>query len=329
MPDDELLRLARAGSLRDPAVRGAQLRRMLADPKADALLQDFATQWLRVREFDRFTPDQELYPLYFTPENAQLGDNMKAQPLAFVREILQKNLPAKVLLDSDWTMLNERLARFCGIAGVRGEHFRRVDLPGDSQRGGLLGMAGVHKWGSDGNRTKPVERAKYVLDVFFNERPDPPPANVGEVEPNVTGAFLTVRQRLDLHRRIASCAACHRKLDPYGLALENFNAIGQWRERQDGEQRNWGEAPRIDASGEFPNGRTFADLAEFKRALKEQEDRFLKGLAEKLFAYALGRSVEPADRPTIEALVAASKRNGATLPSLIEAVVASEAFRTK
>jgi hypothetical protein len=234
-------------------------------------------------------------------------------------------------------MLNERLAKFCGIDGVIGDDLRSVELSADADhahavRGGLLGMAGVHNWGSDGNRTKPVERGKYVLDVLFNDPPPPPPPNAGEVEPNLRGERLTVRERLARHREQTTCNNCHRRIDPYGLALENFNAIGQWRDRLDGEKplAHWGEdRPPIDASGTLPNGRAFATFVEFQAALAEQEDRFLRGLAEKLFVYALGRTIEPSDRATIDRLVAETKRDAGRLRRLVTGIVLTDQFGEK
>jgi hypothetical protein len=234
-------------------------------------------------------------------------------------------------------MLNERLAKFCGLAGVTGGEFRRVELSAASNeaadvRGGLLGMAGVHKWGSDGNRTKPVERGKYVLDALFNDPPPPPPPNAGEVEPNLRGERLTVRERLARHREQTTCNNCHRRIDPYGLALENFNAIGQWRDRLDGEKplAHWGEdRPPIDASGTLPSGREFRTFVDFQAALGEQEDRFLRGLAEKMFVYALGRTIEPSDRATIERLVVDTKRDGGRLRRMVSGLVQTPQFRQK
>ena len=190
-------------------------------------------------------------------------------------------------------------------------------------------MAAVHKWGSDGNRTKPVERGKYLLDVLFNDPPKPPPPNVGEVEPNVRGEDLTVRQRLDQHRTIPACANCHRTIDPYGLALENFNVIGKWRTKQDGERGWWPDEAVIDATGTLPDGTQYQNIEEFRSALRSQSDRFLRGLSEKMCTYALGRIVEPSDRTLIDNLVTQMKSNGNTLASLIEGIVLSDQFLTK
>lgn len=329
MPDDELFSLAEAGELSDPAVREAQVDRMLADPKAEALVEGFAAQWLKAGEFDRFAVDMGLYREWYAFENAGLNDAVNAEPVAFFREILTQDLSALNFLDADWTMANEDLARWYGIDGVTGKELRRVSLPAESHRGGLVTMAAVHKWGSDGNRTKPVERGKYVLGVLFNDPPPPPPPNVTEVEPNVEGENLTVRQRLDQHRTIESCAACHRGIDPYGLALENFNAIGRWRTKQDGERANWPKEAVIEPGGKLPNGVEFATIEEFRAALRAQSDRFLRGISEKMFTYALGRGVEPGDRGMIDQLVAELKANGETFRGLIKAIARDEKFLTK
>jgi len=329
LPDETLRAAASAGELIKPEHLAAEVDRMFADPKAEALVTGFAASWLKAREFDRFDVDRNLYRDYYAVTRAGLNDAVNAEPLAFFREVLTHDLSVLNFLDSDWTMVNEPLAAWYGLPGVNGAEFQRVALPPGSPRGGLVGMAALHKWGSDGNRTKPVERGKYVLDVLFNDPPDPPPPNVGEVEPNVEGAMLTVRQRLDQHRTIESCRNCHARLDPYGLGLESFNVVGLWREKQDGEREWWPKEAVIDASGVFPNGRSFANFAEYRTGLADQSDRFLHGLAEKLFAYALGRNVEPTDRGTIEGLVKAMKEDGMTLRSLVKAMVCSKAFLEK
>jgi len=325
MPDKELFALAKAGRLGDPAVLTSQVDRMLADEKSQALVRGFATQWLRADEFLVFTPDARLYKEY----DDRLGEAMVGEALAFFAEVLHKDEPALAFIDADWTMVNERLAEFYGLDGVEGEHFRRVKLPADSPRGGILGMAGVAMLGSDGNRTKPVHRGVYVREVLFNDPPDPPPPNAGEVEPNIKGENLTVRDRLLQHQQIASCAACHRGIDGYGLALENFNAIGAWRTRQDGEDFRGSNTPLIDPAGTLPGGKSFATFAEFKAILALQQDRFARGLSEKMLTYALGRPVEPADRNLVDRLARQMAAQNYTLRSLIRGIVTSEAFSSK
>ncbi len=329
LPDETLDALAASGELSDPAIRAAQVDRLLADPRAEALVEGFATQWLKASEFDRFAVDRQLYRDYYAVENAGLNEAINTEPLAFFREILRADLPVTDFLDADWTMANETLAAWYGLPRVDGEEFRPVSLPADSPRGGLVAMAAVHKWGSDGNRTKPVERGKYLLDVLFNDPPNPPPPNAGEVEPNVDGENLTVRQRLDQHRVIESCRACHARIDPYGLALENFNVVGKWRTKQDGERGYWPDTAVIDAGGTFPNGLSFANVGEFRAGLADQSDRFLRGLAEKMLTYALGRGVEASDRSLVDRLVAEMKTHDLTFRSLIKAIVADETFARK
>ncbi len=325
MPDAKLFALAGAKELQKPDVLEAQVDRMLDDEKSQALVTGFGAQWLRTSEFLRFQPDSKIYRDY----DEQLGEAMVKQTLAFFEEVLRRDASTLSFIDSDWTMVNERLAKFYGIDGVKGEQFRKVTLPKESVRGGLLGQAGVALWGSDGTRTKPVNRGVYVREVLFNNPPDPPPPNVGEIEPQIEGKNLTVRQRLLQHQKIETCAACHRNIDPYGLALENFNAIGAWRERQDGEGFRGRNAPPIVTKGQLPNGKTFKNFLEFRQLLVEQKDRFCRALSEKMFIYALGRPIQPSDRSSIDSIAARVAKNEYTLKSLIKAIVKSKQFATK
>lgn len=325
MPDAELFRLAREQKLRDPDVIAQQVDRMLADPRAEGLVDGFARQWLHVDTFRNFRPDARQYQDY----DDALGEAMEGETLAFFREILKHDLSVLNFIDSDFTMVNQRLARHYGIDGIEGDEFRRVPLPAEAQRGGLLMQAGVLMAGSDGDRTKPVSRGVYVREVLFNDPPDPPPPNVGEIEPNIEGKNLTVRERLIQHQQIQSCAACHRTIDPYGLALENYDVIGRWRDRQNGEGFNPRRAPEIDASGTLPNGKSFATPAEFKALLLGQAHRFRRGLTEKLMIYALGRPLEPSDDPTVERLSTRLPQQGDTLRALIKGIATSRTFLTK
>lgn len=329
LPDDELQAAAEAGALSQPEELLAHAGRMLNDQRGAALVDGFARQWLKADEFDRFAIDRNLYRDFYSTQNVGLNEAINREPLEFFAELLRSDGNVLSFLDSDWTMANETLARHYQIPDVTGEEFVRVSLPPETHRGGLTTMAAIHKWGSDGNRTKPVERGKYILDVLFNDPPKPPPPNVGEVEPNIKGENLTVRQRLDQHRTIAACASCHRTIDPYGLALENFSVVSKWRTKQDGERGWWPNEAVIDPSGTLPNGTTFSTVEEFRDALAGQGDRFLRGLSEKMFTYALGRIVEPGDRAVVDGLVQRMKINGNTLRSLIEGIVLSDEFLTK
>lgn len=325
MPDERLFELAKSQRLREPSVLQAEVNRMLADAKSEAFVQGFAAQWLRTDEFRTFRPDERLYPDY----DDELGEAMVQETLSFFKEILHQDLSALNFIDSDFTMLNEKLAKFYGIPGVQGDEFRPVALPEGSHRGGLLTQAGVLMYGSDGNRTKPVHRGVYVREVLFNDPPNPPPPNVGEIEPNIKGKNLTVRERLLQHQQIASCAACHRTIDPYGLALENYDVIGMWREQQNGEDFRGNNRPPIIASGTLPNGKSFETPDEFKALLMEQRDRFARALTEKLLIYALGRPLEPRDRTLVDRLATQMANNGYSLRSLLHGIVTSEAFLEK
>lgn len=325
MPDDQLFALATAGKLQDPATLNDQVDRMLADPKIDRFVDGFARQWLRTDTFLAFAPDKYLYKSY----DEKLAAAVVREPLEFFRNILKHDLSTLNFIDSDFVVVNDRLAEHYGMAGVEGEHFRRVDLPAASPRGGLLGMAGVHQAGSDGVRTKPVARAVYVREVLFNDPPDPPPPGAGEIEPNIQGERLTVRERLLQHQQIESCAACHRSLDPYGLALENFNVIGAWRDRQDGEDFRGNNRPPIEVRGRLPSGVEFDNFEEFRQRLLDQDDRFRRGLAEKMLVYALGRPVEPTDDGTLTRAVEAMAEQGDTFRALIKSLVNSKVFLQK
>ena len=324
MPDDELFKLAAAGRLRDPAVLTAQVQRMLADPKSEQFVTNFAGQWLSVRDYGAIKPAAE-YRDYDPP----LEHASQHEPFAFFAEVLNKNLPITSFIDSDFLVINERLARHYGIAGVKGAEFRRVRIGPEHHRGGVLGMAGLMTYLADGTRTLPMRRGTWVLRELLNDPPNNPPPNAGEIQPNTSGKNLTVRQRLELHRRDDVCASCHAKLDPYGLALENYDAIGAWRERFNGEGYRGSNGPLLDVSGRFPNGHTFATLEEYKSGLMAQKDKFARALAIKMVTYALGRPVGYTDHKLIESLVGTLKKNDYRIQSLIHAIVASEAFNSK
>lgn len=336
MPDDRLFELAAEGRLHEPATLTREADRLIDDPRSRALVDGFAAQWLKTGEFLEFTPDQKIYAGFYRQYDPQLRESMDDEPLAFFEEILRHDLSVMNFIDSQFVVVNKPLADFYGLpaAGPFNSRsaeleFRRIELPDDSPRGGLLGQAGIHLRGSDGVRTKPVNRGVYVREVFFNDPPDPPPPNVGEVEPNIEGEHLTVRDRLLQHQQIEACASCHRGIDAYGLALENFDVTGAWRDRQNGEEFRGNNTPPINASGTLPNGHSFADFEEFKVLLLAQQDRFRRALCEKLFLYALGRPVTYADRDTIEEIAARMAENGDTLRAAIRALILTEAFRIK
>ena len=324
MPDDELFNLAAAGKLRDTAELQRQVKRMLADPKAREFAENYAGQWLHVRDYPSVMPAQD-----YKDYDAALAAAGQEEPVAFFEEVLRNDLSITNFLDSDFAMVNERLAKFYGIDGVKGDEFRRVALEPEHRRGGALTMAGLLTYLADGTRTLPVRRGAWILEEIFNDPPPPPPPNAGEIQPNASGVNLTVRERLERHRNEATCASCHAKIDPLGLALENYDAIGAWRDVQNGEGFRANKAPPIDASGELPGGRTFTGPAEFKQALLAEKDRFARAFAEQMLTYALGRPVGYVDNTTLDRLTSTLAANEYRLQSLITAIVSSEPFLTK
>jgi hypothetical protein len=324
LPDDELFALATKGNLREPSTLRAQVARMLADPKCRRFVESFAGQWLDVELFGSVEPAKE-YKEY----DAKLKAAEREEPLAFFQQVLNENLPVTNFLDSPFVVINERLAKHYGIEGVQGEAFQKVALRPEHHRGGVLGMAGLMTLLSDGTRTLPVRRGAWVLEKLLNDPPPPPPPNAGEIQPNTAGARLTVRERLAKHRSEPNCASCHAKLDSYGLALENYDAIGSWRERQNGEGISGPKAPAIDPSGALKSGREFSDLAGYKAALLAEKEKFVRAFTEKLLTYALGRPVGYVDNTTLEKITNAAAKSDYRLQDLIQAVVSSEPFLTK
>ena len=325
MPDAELFELAENGELGEPSVLATQVDRMLADPKSKEFVENFAGQWLSVRDFGSIMPAQQLYKEY----DSALEEASKREAYAFFEEILAKDLSITHFLDSDFLMINQRLAEHYGIQGVTGEEFQRVAITPDHHRGGVLGMAGLMTLLADGTRTLPVRRAAWIVENLFNDPPPPPPPNAGEVQPNTAGEKLTVRERLERHRNEATCASCHATLDPYGMALENYDAIGKWRTRQNGEGFRGKNSPVLDVSGELPGGMKFQSLEEFKSALVRDKDRFARALSQRMLTYALGRPVGYSDRDTVESFVEKLKANDYRIQTLIHAIVACESFQTK
>ncbi|QDU96629.1 DUF1592 domain-containing protein [Lignipirellula cremea] len=324
MPDEELLGLAKAGKLQQQGVVAEQVKRMLADPKAGQFVRNFAGQWLSVRDYGSIMPAAE-----YRDYDSSLERASQQEPLAFFAEVLQHNLPVTSFLDSDFLVINERLARHYGIDGVEGDEFRRVSIQPEDHRGGVLGMAGLMTYLADGTRTLPMRRGSWVLRELLNDPPNSPPPNAGEIQPNTAGKDLTVRQRLELHRSDQICASCHFKLDPYGLALENYDAIGAWRERFNGEGFRGRNGPVLDVSGSFPSGRSFETLEEYKAGLLQDKDKFARALAVKMLTYALGRPVGYADHALVDKLVGDLQQHDYRIQSLIYGIVASEPFRSK
>ena len=338
-PDARLTELAAAGKLRDVKTLRAEIERLLKDKKSDRFVEDFLGQWLKLRAIAANDPDKKLYP-EFSP---YLQDAMVAETRAYFRELLEKNLDARHLVKSDFVMVNEKLAKHYGIAGVTGAQIRRVPLPADCPRGGFLTQGAILKITANGTTTSPVPRGAFVMDRLFGQPPDPPPPNTAAVEPDVRGA-TTIRELLDKHRDNASCAACHAKMDPPGFALESFDVIGGFRTRY----RSMGEGepaprggidpfigikftlgPNVDASGVLPDERKFADIREFQTLAAANSELLLKNLAQQLAIYATGRDLAFSDRDPIAALIASTQKQGGGVRTLIHELTQSQLFQTR
>lgn len=314
MPDEDLLQAAAEGGLANPEALHAQVRRMLKDPKAVALVDDFAGQWLELRNLDSIRPDPDQFPQF----DKDLRKAMYTETHMFMSAVIQEDRSILDLIDGKYTFLNEKLARFYGIPGVNGNEFRRVSLDG-TERSGVLTQASVLTVTSYPTRTSPVLRGKWILENVLNAPPPPPPPGVGSIDTKSGILSGTMRQIMEKHRANPSCAACHTRMDPLGFALENYNAIGQWR-TQDGGQP-------IDSSGSLPNGANFKGSAELKQLLMSNKDAFAECLTEKLMIYALGRGLESYDRPAMKQIIAGLKSNDYKFSALINGIVDSAPFQ--
>jgi len=325
LPDAPLLEAARQGSLGRPEVLRSQVQRMLHDPRIERFAAGFPRQWLRLGKVGMFPPDKKLYPDY----DEHLQKSMVEETTATFREVLLKNLSLREFLDSDWTMLNARLAEHYGVSGVDGDDFRRVSLAPESHRGGLLTQASILSLTSDGTRHRPVHRGVWVMESILGRSPPPPPANVPPIEPTpAKSPKATLRMKLDAHKSDPNCAACHRKIDPLGFAFDAFDAIGRWRTVEvvrDGA----GDNPKVDPRGELPDGRTFADAGEFKKLLLADVDKFNAAFIEKLATYALRRGMMVDDRPALSELARRSKAGDYRLGAIVEALALSELFQKR
>lgn len=328
MPDEELFRLAESGQLRKPEVRMQQVDRMLADPRSDAFVRNFTGQWLGLRLVGANPPAEDLYPQY----DRHLETSMVGESEAYFREFLQNDLDVRGMIRSDFVTVNERLARFYGIPGVRGDTFRKVSVPDGVHRGGIVTQASILTTTSNGTRTSPVKRGTWILKTLLGTDPGLPVANAGEIAPKVPGIDkATVRQRLEIHRELPQCARCHSKIDPLGFALENFNAAGEWRD-QEGfgyKGRVQRDDPVINASSRMPDGTEINGVEGLQTAMLTQEDLFLKSLVSKLLTYALGREPSLADQPKIQQTVKTMKTKGFTIRSVLHEIVTSQQFASR
>jgi mono/diheme cytochrome c family protein len=316
MPDDELLGLAMRGKLRTPEVLDAQVDRMLADPKALALAENFAGQWLEIRNLDSIRPDPDKFPIW-SPE---LRDAMRTETQLFFTTILRKNRSIVDFIDARYTFLNELLAKYYGIEGVTGPEFRRVSLT-TAERGGVLSQASVLAVSSYPTRTSVAIRGKYVLQNILASPPPPPPPDVPALDERAVGTTMSLRQQMEAHRANAVCASCHSRMDPLGFGLENYDALGKWRTDDGGFP--------VDSSGVLPGGKSFSSPAQMRQILVGMLPDFSRCLTEKMLTYALGRGLAAYDRPTVRAITTRLAASGYGLQTLVHEVVRSLPFQSR
>lgn len=339
-PDEELRQSAARHELQQPEVLRAQTERLLAHPKARRFVDAFLDYWLDLRRILATSPDAELYSDYYLDD--LLTESALEETQRFFVELLREDLPARHLVASEFAMVNERLAAHYNLPPVRGVAMRRAPLPPDSPRGGLLTQAAVLKVTANGTTTSPVLRGAWIMERILGQKPPPPPPSVPAVEPDIRGA-TTIREQLDKHRDVESCAGCHAKIDPPGFALESFDVMGGWRERyraeggqtpekglaKSGQKFSFHYALPVDASGELPDGRKFRDIREFKTLLLQDEKLIARNLVKQLTVYATGAPVRFADREPVEAILERAASSHYGVRSLIHELVQSELFRNK
>jgi hypothetical protein len=339
-PDEALRTRAAAGKLHEPAVLRAETERLLADPKAHRFQEAFLDYWIDLRKMEESTPSTTLYNDYYLDD--ALAEAALLETRLFFDEMLRRDLPARTVVDSDFTYLNERLAVHYDVPGVKGVAMRRVTLPAESPRGGIMTQASVLKITANGTTTSPVLRGKWIVERILGlDIPPPPP--VAAVEPDIRGA-VTIREQLAKHREDASCAACHRKMDPPGFALESFDVLGAWRDRyrgadeakpalkglgKNGHPFGFHFGLPVDATGELPDGRPFQDIRDFKRLVREDDAMLARNLARQLLIFATGAPVRFGDRAEIENILQRSKAHRYGLRTLVHEVVQSPLFLNK
>ena len=314
MPDAELFRLAEQGSLKDSATLNQQVERMLVDPKSKRFSNNFLRIWLELDNIGKMPPSREFVSFY----RDNLESAMRKETELLFEHVLATNLPVLELLSADYSFMNRELAAHYGISGLEGNEFRKVSLSG-AERGGILGHGSFLTASANGVDTSPVVRGIYVMNKLLDYTPPPPPDDVPEIEPDVTGA-TTLREKLVKHRADASCAQCHKKIDPAGFALENYDAIGAWRVKYDRKLD-------VDPSGQLPNGKTFSTPGEFKNLVLEQEKTFIRCLTKKMLTYAIGRKLNSGDRLVVDGMVEEMNNSSGGLRDLVKQVVLSKTFR--
>ncbi|MBV8322222.1 MAG: DUF1592 domain-containing protein [Hyphomicrobiales bacterium] len=318
IPDDELLVAAERGALSDPSVLAAQVRRMLADPRLQALVKNFSGQWLYLRNIAGIQPDSTSFPNF----DENLRQALAQETELLIESTLREDRSVADLLRTDYTFLNQRLAEHYGIKGIYGNEFRRVTLD-DPQRYGLLGQASILTVTSYPNRTAPTIRGKWVLEQLLGTPPPPPPPNVPSLKDDASTKTLTMRQRMEQHRANPTCAVCHKMMDPLGFSLENFDGLGRWR-----ESTGVGTGP-IDSSGVLPDGTTFDGPAGLREVLVGKRDLFVETFTERLLTYALGRGVEQYDRPIVRKIARAAAADDQRWSAIILGIVNSAPFQMR
>ena len=314
MPDEELFKLAENKRLFDPAILQAQIERMLHDDKANALSQNFASQWLNLRNLTDVQPNPEVFPDF----DDALRKAMRQETEMLFSTIVKENRSIDDFLNADFTFLNERLAKHYGISGVSGDQFVRVSLEG-TKRSGMLTQASILTLTSNPGRTSPVKRGKWILENILGEVPPPPPPGVPPLEETTKDtASLSLRERLEIHRKDPGCASCHKTMDPLGMGLENFDAIGRWRDKE-GERD-------VDSSGELPGGEKFSGPIELIGIIRSRQEQFHRAFAERLLTYALGRGLEYYDKCAVDQALVLMKQRGNRFSALVEGIVMSDPF---
>lgn len=337
-PDVELIELADRGELSQPEVLRAQVERMLASPLAHRFTKNFAGQWLDLRRIDFTIPDPALYPDF----DDLLLWSMPRETEAFFDEVLRDNLSLLEFVDSDWSMLNERLATLYGVPDISGSALRKASLPSDIHRGGVMTHASVLKITADGTRTSPILRGAWILDRILGQPPSPPPPDIPPIEPDIRGA-TTIREQLDRHRNTPACATCHAHIDPPGFALENFDPIGNWRDFYRvssrtpagpvdlpyGSGRPVYRGPDVEQGGQTPDGQAFQDVTDYKRLLLDDRDQIARNLTQRMLVYATGADIQFADREVVEQIVDNLRSENYGFRTLVHEVVQSRLFLMK